>query len=103
MNLVEKVEKILETYPNTRDSDTKLTIMVWWQNNQNKLKIVEGIQYVALKDILDMESAESIGRARRKIQEEGRWLSSEQVALERAKREEEMRQNMPQVGWNIGS
>ena len=63
--LEEKVRTMLERYPVTRDDDRKLALAVWCE--------FYGLDpYTPVRDVLRNEklpSQESIGRARRKIQE----------------------------------
>jgi len=63
MKLLSKVKRIMEVYPTSRDSDKDLLLRVWH---------IEGFElsYRQRAAFLKCSSAESITRARRKIQEE---------------------------------
>lgn len=71
-----KVEELLAKYPTTRDCDKTLYLAYLLTSHDVKRKINDG-GYDAFKEIFmnkDTTTMDSITRARRKIQEEGRWI-----------------------------
>jgi hypothetical protein len=69
----EKVEKQLEKDSRCRENDLWLMLNVWW---------AEGYKvYVPYESIEEMTPAESITRARRKIQQEGRLLPEDPAVI----------------------
>ena len=72
----EKVKYILDNYPNTRDSDKLLYVTV--------LEFFHGS--VNLRDMLDpsVPGFETVSRIRRKFQEQGQFLGTNQVVIARA-------------------
>jgi hypothetical protein len=79
------VEKALQTWPATRDSDRKLILAVWWlqdNNYENDFK-----RFFSSKAIMP----ESITRCRRKLQEQGLYQASEAVIESRFNKFKEMR------------
>ncbi|MGP0689792.1 hypothetical protein ACW5UC_24920 [Priestia aryabhattai] len=85
LTLKQNVESILDKYEATR-SDDKLLQLVYWKD-------VDGIDFSKFGSeyLAKATSSESITRARRAIQEEGRYLPTEEVAEMRKNREASMR------------
>jgi hypothetical protein len=63
MKLLNKVKRVMEIYPQSRDSDRDLLLRIWH---------IEGLELSERQrqKFMQVSSAESITRARRKIQEE---------------------------------
>lgn len=99
MQVKQKVETILEQYPETRDSDQKLIIYLWWYFNKEKMKHDGKNWWVKLDDVLDLEKPDSLTRCRRKVQELGHYQASKPVQEQREVYRDEMQHNMPQPGW----
>ena len=79
------VERALQTWPATRDSDRKLILAVWWlqdNNYENDFRI-----FFTNKAIMP----ESITRCRRKLQEQGLYPASKEVVENRFNKFKEMR------------
>lgn len=77
MKLNDLVERALRDYPETRSSDRKLMMIVWWyQNSEYTADFKHFFQYQALMP-------ESITRARRKLQERGKYLPTKEVEEQR--------------------
>ena len=72
MKLQDKIEYCLNKYPETRNSDIKLTNAVWIEFHNSKLLVVEGAiftQYaVKLTELYDLPSQDDVKRIRAKIQ-----------------------------------
>lgn len=79
------VEEALSTWAETRDSDKKLMLSVWYLQNPNYLDDFK--TFFKEKAI----SPETITRCRRKLQEEGLYLASKKVEEERFKKFSQMR------------
>jgi hypothetical protein len=71
----QKVEYVLANYPETRNNDKKLQVRI--------LKTFYGVDRI--EDILrpDVPNLESIRRCRQKLQEDGKYKSSDEVAAAR--------------------
>lgn len=70
-----QIVQCLQRFPNTRDSDVDLTIMVWITFWGQYIKLVSGIHSVALEDLHRIPREDHIKRLRAKIQnEEGRYM-----------------------------
>ena len=77
--LYDIVKRVLETYPNTRDSDKLLIWRVWFETGHVRFNPGEGYS-VSLENFLDANPAESIRRNRQMIQAEFEYLKpSDQV------------------------
>lgn len=69
MKLQTKIEHCLEKYPETRNSDIKLTNSIWFEFHNNKIKRdADGDLVVKLKDLYDLPREDHIKRIRAKIQ-----------------------------------
>ena len=91
MSVKKKVEQVLKQHPNTRDSDTKLAVMVWWENHKELFTVIDGKYLIDAKVIPQLERYETISRIRRKFQAEGMYIGSKKVRQERLEREEGVR------------
>lgn len=85
-----KVEHILSEVPKSRDSDVVLTCYLWINFYGEFIKKdKDGVAWLRLRDMPKLPSEDQIGRIRRKVQEEGRFLpTSKEVALQRGISEE---------------
>ena len=61
-----KLEK--QKYPETRNSDIKLTNAVWIEFHNSKLKQIEGKYAVVLTDLYELPSQDDVKRIRAKVQ-----------------------------------
>lgn len=64
VKLYDRVKKLLQNYPQTRDSDDKLVAIIWGEDTVKRSESI--LVLLADEKLL---SYESIGRARRKVQE----------------------------------
>jgi hypothetical protein len=83
--LKREVEDILKSYPETRNSDIALTIMVWkiYYNVDNK---------IYLQELYSLPSQDNIKRIRAKFNEKGLYLTElPEVRRKRHQKEEEWR------------
>ena len=86
MNLKQKVMYCLQKYPETRNSDIKLTNSIWYEFHNNKIKRIDDKNYVALTDLYDLPREDNVKRVRAKIQnEEGKYLPTEEEVLKQRK------------------
>ena len=88
----ERVEKTLELFESSRNSDKRL-ILFYMVHNHDLVSKIGHVAYAELRKILlkEMPSFETITRARRKIQAEGKYLASDKVKGQRAIEESEVR------------
>jgi hypothetical protein len=84
----EEVERILEWYPETRNSDKKLLLRYY---DQHGLHLTEEQADI----FLSIKSPETIRRTRQKIQESGKYPATENVRRTRAHMSMVIQQNMP--------
>jgi hypothetical protein len=82
------VERILEWYPETRNSDKKLLLRYY---DQHGLHLTEEQADI----FLSIKSPETIRRTRQKIQESGKYPATENVRRTRAHMSMVIQQNMP--------
>lgn len=85
MRVSNLVEKALQTWPQTRDSDKKLILSVWWlQDNEYEQHFKEFFLDKAY-------TPESITRCRRKLQEQGLYPASKEIENSRYNKFKDMR------------
>lgn len=67
--LEQRVDNILMNFPDTRNSDVRLTIELWKRFFSHFLVIgKDGRIYISMERLYDVPSQDSIGRVRQKIQ-----------------------------------
>lgn len=94
-NLKNKVLAVLEEYPQTRDSDQYLTLIIWKKYYPSRIfKVSNGSSAILLKDIMEMPREDNIKRVRAIIQNvENKFLpTSLEVAKQRKINEETWRE-----------
>ena len=69
-NLLENVKHILLTRESSRDSDMRLCYFIWRDFENTNPSDMLGTKLLEMLDKRQISSIESIGRARRKIQED---------------------------------
>lgn len=93
-NLKNKVEYCLENYPDTRNSDIKLTNCIWIQYfNQKLFKVVETREFniekatyaVKLIDLYDLPKEDTVKRIRAKFNSEGKYLPTDPEVIKQRK------------------
>lgn len=71
INLKDKVKEILRKDVQSRNSDIRLTQMIWWTYHNSKVvELPDGEKAIRIKDLFDLPREDHISRARRMIQEE---------------------------------
>lgn len=86
-NVLPQVDQILAYAPETRDSDKKL-LLAYYAHMGLHLDPAQRAKF------MELPSPDTITRARRKIQESGRFQPAKEIKDERAMREGEVRQEM---------
>lgn len=82
-NLRRAVEKMLEQDEASRNSDQRLTLMLWVKYFPSRIKEIEGVKHIALRDIMDLPREDNVKRLRAKIQnEEHKWLPTDEKVRE---------------------
>jgi len=82
--LKEKIEYCLQKYPETRNSDIKLTNSIWVEYYGDKLIKINDRLLVHLTDLYELPTQESVKRIRAKLNEQGFYLpTSEEVLKQR--------------------
>lgn len=90
MTLREKVLKVLENYPDSRNSDVTLTLRIWLVYHEKELAKFEGKNYVRLNKIFELPREDNVKRIRAKIQnEEHLWLPTDPKIIKRRKLKEQ--------------
>ena len=97
--LSKKVEYILDKYPETRNSDILLTILIWTIFHRSKLKIIENDLCVPVNALYDLPREDNVKRIRAKLQnEENKYLPTHpKVRKQRGIKEEQWRRYL---GYN---
>lgn len=92
-DLDKKVRATLRDDEKSRNSDIRLTQLIWWNYYQGYVKIVDGEPYVNMKNLFDLPREDNIKRIRAKIQnEEKLYLPTDPaVAKKRGWKEDEWR------------
>lgn len=104
VSLQQKIEHCLEKYPETRNSDIKLTNAVWIEFHNSKLFKIENTFAVKIIDLYELPSQDDVKRIRAKIQNNlHKFLpTSEEVRKQRKIKEiwwhREMSTNNPSMG-----
>ena len=101
MSLKKQVESILRDYPKARDDDKYLVLSIWAIYYEKFLFEHGDHKAVVLRNILSLPSTETIGRIRRKFQEEGLYPPSVAKQNARRAREEVMREEMRKSSQEI--
>ena len=99
LKLSNMVESVLETIPESRDSDITLTIEIWKRFYPDKIKIAKNGEYgVYLNDLFTLPREDAIKRHRAKIQNDFmKFLPTTlEVARQRKLNEEVWRARMGQ-------
>lgn len=65
-----KVRFVLEHYPDTRNSDIRLTQVIWYVYCKDKVQFIGDEAVVALKDMYELPREDNVKRIRAKIQNE---------------------------------
>lgn len=88
MRVKDKVERVLQYKPETRDNDKLLMLYVWQ---------MEGLKFSKsqLEAFKKASSPESIRRMRQKLQENGKYKASEAVEKKRFDLYQKTRQTIP--------
>lgn len=68
--LEDRAKWILEKYPHTRDCDISLTNGIWLHWFPDKIKNIDGENYVNILDLKRMAREDNVKRVRAKIQNE---------------------------------
>ncbi len=93
MNKQRIIEQTLSDYPATRNSDMELVIRVWE---------MQGLELTPKQLAFFKEKAipaETIGRARRKLQEHGQYLASEEVDKARFEKFVQIKDGIARIGY----
>jgi hypothetical protein len=96
-NLKQKILWILSEDEQSRNSDIRLTQMIWYKFYNSKIiNLDDGTKAVRLRDLFDLPREDNIKRVRAKIQnEEGKFLpTSAEVRKQRKIKEWKWREQM---------
>ena len=93
MRIAYIVEQTLTNKPGSRDSDKVLLMDVW-----DKLGF--GLSETQRRRFMDMPSAETITRIRRKLQEQGKYPAANNIKKTRELKSMVIQQNMPKASVN---
>lgn len=67
---MDQVKEVLKDYPEARNSDITLTILIWKRYYPQRLKQIDGEEVVCLKDLYDLPREDNVKRIRAKLAEE---------------------------------
>lgn len=98
-SLKKKVEWCLENFPETRNSDIKLTNTIWYNYYKEKLFLDDaGNLCVKLLDIYELPREDNVKRIRAKFNSKGKYLPTDNSVIKKRKLKEEDWRNM--LGYN---
>lgn len=63
-----KVRFVLEHYPDTRNSDIRLTHVIWYVYYKEKIRFLDGKAVVALEDMYELPREDNVKRIRATVQ-----------------------------------
>lgn len=91
--LERQVRHILSTDEKSRNSDIRLTQMIWWHFYRSHMKQIDGKVYVNVADLFTLPREDNIKRIRAKIQNELKEFlpTDASVAKKRGWQEDEWR------------
>lgn len=94
-----KIEYCLNKYPDTRNSDTKLTNAVWLEFYNDFLIIApDGTASIRLLDLYQLPTQDDIKRWRAKFNSKGKYLPTSLEVFKKRKINEELWRSM--LGYN---
>jgi hypothetical protein len=86
MTLKEKIIHCLNKYPDTRNSDIRLTNAVWYEFHHSKLiRLDNGELAVKLVDLYELPREDMIKRTRALLNSEGLYLPTDEKILKQRK------------------
>jgi hypothetical protein len=89
MTLKDKILYCLEKYPESRNSDIKLTNAVWYEFHNSKVRVIDKKLYVMLEDLYQLPKEDNVKRWRAKIQNvEHHFLPTSEAVCKARKIEE---------------
>lgn len=66
--LEKQIRYVLENDEQSRNSDIRLTQMVWWRYHNRSMRTIDGKVYVEIKELFTLPREDHIKRIRAKIQ-----------------------------------
>lgn len=66
--LEQQIRHTLSIDEKSRNSDIRLTQMIWWHHYRNRMKMIDGKVYVNVADLFELPREDNIKRIRAKIQ-----------------------------------
>lgn len=94
--LERQIRHVLSTDLKSRDSDIRLTQMVWWNHYRSKLHQVNNRIMVDIADLFELPREDHVARIRRKIQNDNKEFlpTTPEIAKKRGMEEDEWRRYM---------
>ena len=68
VKLEDHIRAVLASDPKSRNSDIRLTQMIWWRYHQDKVMSFNGSAYIKFEDLFELPREDNIKRIRAKIQ-----------------------------------
>lgn len=95
-DLDKKVRYALKNDERSRNSDIRLTQVIWWTFYRDSLKEIDGVYFVSLGKLFDLPREDNIKRIRAKIQNEERLFlpTDPAIAKKRGWKEDEWRRHL---------
>lgn len=100
MKLSEKVEHVLQKYPQTSNSDVELTLYVWWDFYRSLIKDVDGEKCIPMRLIRELPSEDDMSRIRRKFNEMGKYKATDATVIKRREREKNVESTIKTKDWS---
>lgn len=83
--LEKQIRTVLQQDEQSRNSDIRLTQMIWWTFHRSSIQVIDGKPFVNMQDLYKLPREDNIKRIRAKIQNELHQFvpTDEKVALKR--------------------
>lgn len=81
--LESQIRVVLSEDKKSRNSDIRLTQMIWWKYYRNKIKMVDDKPYINMNDLFELPREDNIKRIRAKIQNDEKMYLPTDPAIAR--------------------
>jgi len=85
MTIQDKIEFCLRKYPNTSNSDIRLTASVWYEFHNSSLSQQDGELAVKLSEMYKLPREDQIKRYRAKFNAQGKYMPTDQKVFKQRK------------------
>ena len=85
MTIQDKIEHCLRKYPNTANSDIRLTASVWYEFYNSALSQQDGELAVKLSEMYKLPTCDLVKRYRAKFNAQGKYIPTDQKVFKQRK------------------